>query len=220
MINCYIIEDEEPAVELLKLFIAEHGQLHLTGYAHYIKDKLPSDVNENTLLFLDINLPFQSGLDFLRQSSVKLPVIFTTSNSEYALEAYNLHVIDYLLKPFSKARFNEAVAKAFRYMHMEKYISFKYNYQTIRLNQDQILYIEGQKQYLKLVTASKNYMILSTFKDMELQLDNFHFLRIHKSYMVNLTHIESYTQSYIKIKNDELPIGKVYLEEVKKRCGS
>jgi DNA-binding LytR/AlgR family response regulator len=221
-INCCIIEDEEPAIELLSFFIEQHPHLELQHVFHNPTAITAEILNGELLFFLDINMPFKSGLDFLKeqQSIKKIPVIFTTSYSQHALEAYNLSVIDYLLKPFSKARFTEAVDKAIAYYtaaqlsKTEKHIWVNDDYKKVKIDAADILYIESDKQYVKIYTEAKRYMIIQTLKSLEDELSNSGFIRCHKSFLVNKKHITRFNSSSIYLKNIELPIGKQFISSL------
>ncbi len=224
IINCCIIEDEEPAIELLTFFIKENKQLKLT-HSSFNNINLPKEVLDgNTLLFLDIQMPFRTGLDFLKeqQSEKKLPVILTTSYAHHALEAYNLWVIDYLLKPFSKKRFNESIEKAQKYFNVntnqieEKFIWVNDDYKKVKIFAKDILYIESDKQYVKIYTKEKRFIIIQTLKSLEDEFANSGFIRCHKSFLINKIYISKYNQSSVFVNNFEIPIGKLYLEGVMK----
>lgn len=220
IINCYIIEDEEPAAELLTMYVDQHENLNLKGI-FYNNINLPDEVTGGTnLIFLDIQMPFRSGIAFLKdQKKIQnIPVILTTSQSQYAIDAFDLSVIDYLVKPYSISRFNEAINKAISYFKLNealkkendsKFIQIKHDYQTVKIIEHDILYIEGMKQYLKIITKNKNYIILDSFKNMEQQLPN-SFLRVHKSYLVNKNHIQKYSRTSLIINNIEISIGKKF----------
>jgi DNA-binding LytR/AlgR family response regulator len=215
-IPCFIIDDEEPAVELLTYFIAKEPDLELLGFSHNAIN-LPSNIlNSDTLLFLDIQMPYVSGIDFLKENQKNLNVIFSTSQNNHAIQAYDLAAIDYLLKPFSQARFSEAVTKArnvFKLKNLElteqnkTFIEVKYDYKTLKIMEDTILYIEGLKQYLKIHTEQKTYIILDSFKNMEKQLSS-NFIRVHKSYMINKLHVTSYSKTAAFIHKIEIPLSK------------
>jgi DNA-binding LytR/AlgR family response regulator len=217
-IPCFIIEDEEPAVELLRFFVQQQPALQWAGYAHQNIDIPAAVLNGSHLLFLDIEMPFRNGLDFLRQLPAPLPVILTTSYSQYALDGFNLAVIDYLLKPFAKERFAEAVQKAMDYFTLRAakantadsaFVMVKDNYQEVKIMARDILYIEGWKQYIKIHTTGKMFMVIDSLKRMEEALAA-HLLRCHKSFLVNRHHITSYNQSLIQIGDQKIPVGKMY----------
>lgn len=220
-IKCFIVEDDEPAAELLAYFIMQHDFLQLEKIYHdniHLPDAI---LNGSHLFFLDIEMPFRSGIDFLKQQqkTTKLPVILTTSHSQFGIEAYNLSVIDYLVKPFSKQRFDEAVLKARNHFIAaqaapdEKFIWVNDNYKKIRIPASSILYIESLKQYVKVYTGNKCFVILQTLKSFEEELKAYGFIRCHRSFLVNRKHIKSFSRSVITVDNNEIPIGKQFLKE-------
>ncbi len=218
-VPCFIVDDEEPAVELLSYFIERHTELVLSGFAHNTGHIPHAVINPNTLFFLDIQMAGQTGVEFLRQQTQPLKVILSTSHPQFALEAYNLSVIDYLLKPFSEKRFNEATQKALQQFKLEQleadaqeriFIEVKHDYKTIKIFEDEIYFIEGMKQYLKIYTSEKNYMILDSFKNMEQKLST-NFIRIHKSYMVNKKQVTKYSKTEVFILNRTLPLTQNYV---------
>jgi DNA-binding LytR/AlgR family response regulator len=215
-IPCFIIEDEEPAVELLRFFIQQDERLRFTGYAHQNID-IPAQVTDSHhLLFLDIEMPFRTGLDFLKQQPQPLPVIMTTSYSQYALEGFDLAVIDYLLKPFAQDRFRAAVDKAVDYFLLRQTkatenasVIVKDNYKDVKLMAADILYIEGWKQYIKIFTTGKTLMVIDSLRRMEEELAG-QLLRCHKSYLVNRQHIRASNASEIIVGPHTIPVGKKY----------
>jgi DNA-binding LytR/AlgR family response regulator len=217
-IPCFIIDDEEPAVALLQFFISRCPQLELVGFAHH-NTQLPATITDgHHLLFLDIETPFRNGLDFLRTQATALPVILTTSYSQYATDGFNLAVIDYLLKPFEEARFTQAVARAADHFALRQmksgltedaFIVIKDNYKNVKLFEKDILYIEGWKQYVKIHTTGKIYMIIDTLKNME-SLLSAQFVRCHKSYLVNKKQVTAFSQTHITIAGAQLPVGKTF----------
>lgn len=215
-IPCFIVDDEEPAVEVLSFFIHKYENLELIGTAYSVSDIPQEYITDTTLFFLDIQMPKQTGIEFIEQHQHKLQVILTTSHEQYALKAFNLSVIDYLLKPFSQKRFEEALEKAtskFKLKHLEQaqiqkpFIEVKYDYKTLKLYEEDIYYIEGLKQYLKVHTKEKPFIILDSFKNMEQKLST-QFIRIHKSFMVNKQHISRYSKTEITVLNKTLPVSK------------
>jgi two-component system, LytTR family, response regulator len=222
-IPCCIVEDEEPAIELLKLFIQQHELLDLQ-VTYYNPTQIEKKFLDGSyLFFMDIQMPFQSGLDFLKaqQSATKIPVILTTSYAQHGVEAFNLSALDYLLKPFSRNRFDESIQKASIYFkgiepaHEEKYIWVTDDYKKTKINVSDILYLEGLKQYVKIHTTTKRYMLIQTLKSFEEELSGSGFIRCHKSYLVNTSFVTNYSASSLYIQKIELPIGKQYADVFK-----
>ncbi|HZG25851.1 MAG TPA: LytTR family DNA-binding domain-containing protein [Chitinophagaceae bacterium] len=213
-LNCIVIEDEPPAQEKLAGFIKEISFLELKqtfgtaiNVASYLRE------NRIDLLFLDIQLGVFSGLDFLASLNQSPLVIFTTAHADYAIKSYEFNVIDYLLKPYSFQRFHQAVQKAYEFVSNKTesqaddiFVKTEYRIEKIRLAD--ILYIEGKKDYLKIVTAQKNIMSLLSFKKMEEVLPSSKFFRVHNSYIIALDKITAIERDLVKIGEVLIPISK------------
>jgi len=227
MIRCLIIDDEPYARQLLAEYIEKVPFLELCGAYSNGLEAL-TVINDKTidLLFLDIQMPEINGIEFLKALTVKPVVIFTTAYAEFALEGYELDVIDYLLKPFDFARFLKAAEKA-RYLNMtphkneesvsqasKNYFFIKESNQHIKLAFDDILYIQGLKDYVKIKTLSGQHIVLQTMKVLMEKLPQHQFVRIHNSYIISLDHIESMVQNKIKIRDVLLPVSHSYKKEL------
>ncbi len=223
-LRCIVVEDEYPAMRLLQNFIGRIPDLILVNsFKNAVA--VPQFLMENTIdiLFLDIQMPFLSGTDLLRQIDNKPATIFTTANPQYAVEAFNLDVVDYLVKPFSFERFEKAVAKAIDYhtfkailtettmSNTPQYLSIKSDYKTIKIFFDEILYIEGLSEYVRIITSQKSFVTLIAMKDLEEQLAQRGFTRIHKSFIINDSKVRSVSNKQIIMQNGiEIPVGRVY----------
>ena len=225
--NCLIIEDEKPAQRVLQNFIAQCPDLSLSGtYKSAMEAQKVLLSGQVDLLFLDINLPMISGIALLR--SLKNPplVIITTAYSEYALEGFELDVVDYLLKPFSFERFVKATNKAMKLFEgksttVESTIQESVSEKVI-INVDKVLhqiplndicFISSDRDYVKIHTTEKNYMFIDSLKNWENRLLNKGFQRIHKSHLVNLNHIRRVEGNRVFVGLAELPIGRSYRSE-------
>lgn len=177
------------------------------------------------LLFLDINMTAMNGVDFYKNLEHKRMLIFTTLHTEYAIESYELDVIDYLLKPFTLSRFEKAVAKAnqiYNRVHKEmvaeqsKYLMLKVDYGVVKLVLADILFIEGLDNYLKIHLQNQSPLVVRlTMKLLMGKLNENEFVRVHRSYIVPANRIESIKQKMITIAGEEIPIGKNYEDNVK-----
>jgi len=229
-INCMIIDDEPPAQRVLEKFIAEISSLKLVAKCFNAREAL--DLLHRTpidLIFLDINMPVMSGLAFFRSLQNPPLAIITTAYREYALEGYELNVVDYLTKPITFERFFFAVDKAMNRLNtsnlstskisqtsMERskdFIFVKDDKVTYKIDIDKILYIESMGDYVKIITEDKNYISNQTMKRIEELLIRKDFPRIHKSFLVNLSKIESIMGNMICIKKFNIPIGKTYRKD-------
>jgi DNA-binding LytR/AlgR family response regulator len=227
--NCIIVDDEPLARQGLEMYIGNVSTLQLTG--SFSNALAASDYlrNHNVgLMFLDINMPELSGLDFLKSLRDAPLVIFTTAYPQYALESYELDAIDYLVKPIRIERFLKAVNKAenhFRLLNQEDnnnqvekieddFVFIKADRKYLKIHFKDILYIEGLKDYVVIYTADGNKFIASmNVKTIALQLPAVLFARVSKSYIVNVNHISSFDNELLYIQNNEIPLGQGYREE-------
>lgn len=220
IIHCIAIDDEPLALEKITGFIKRLSQLKLVATFESCSAAVPHIMEHTTqLVFLDIQMKNMTGIQMLESLPVKPPVILTTAYSEYAIKGYDLNVIDYLLKPFSFERFSQAVFKACSRQQVQVKeeddtgcIFVKSDYRIIKVLTDDILYIEGMRDYRCLVTRKGKVLATLTFTELESLLPKQSFARIHKSYMVNIKHIESIERHRIKIQGDLLPISDSYRE--------
>lgn len=234
-ITCAVVDDEYLARQYIKDYVERLPMLELVGdYDSPLM--LLEKLNEGfiDILFLDIQMPDISGLDFLKTIVPQPFVILTTAYKEYALEGYEHNVIDYLLKPFSFDRFLKAVNKAINRINKErnpgfngrnlldeKVPSVENNFITIRadrkwykVNFDDLIYIEGQKSYVTFHTRTKRITALISLKELVDTLPKDRFIRIHKSYIVSIRHIETLEGNLIGISGQKLSIGSSYREKV------
>jgi len=224
-IKCIVIDDEPLARELLETHIAAVPFLeHLGSFKNAI---LATEFLRTTpvdLVFLDIQMPMLTGVDFMKTIPDLPPVIFTTAYREYAIEGYALDVVDYLLKPITFDRFFKAVSKVTSNAipvttHPDStakqldHLFVNVNKKQIKLVLDEILYIESDKDYLKMHLKDKQLVIKEPLSQFLQKLPN-HFLQVHRSYIVNQHHITAFTQQDIEIGEREIPIGGLYKEGV------
>ncbi|EPR68234.1 LytR/AlgR family response regulator transcription factor [Cyclobacterium qasimii] len=231
--NCIIIEDQPPAQRILKKYIDDLGTLKLKGtFSDPILAMEFLNSNAIDLIFLDIHLPRLTGLDLLKSLSIKPHIILTTAYSEYALESYDLDVVDYLLKPFSFLRFVKAVSKVPgpKEVNPAERVSFKANsnhkkehfiklgYDHVRISFEDIMYIRADGDYCDIILSDKKYISSEPMKKWLELLDGQQFIRIHKSFMVNIARIEKVSGNLITLINGEqLPIGRAFKEGFSER---
>lgn len=216
--RCLIIDDEPAARDILKTYIADTEELQLVGESkNALEARSALKENEIDLLFLDINMPRLSGIDFLKTLDHPPKVILTTAYSEYALDGYELDVVDYLLKPFSFDRFLKAVEKVGRSISQpsaeDEYITIKADGKLYRVPYDQILFAESQADYITVHTKDQKITFYQTMKDLCERLPEHQFIRIHRSFLVSLSCIEFVEGNQVKIGEHKLPIGKSYKED-------
>ncbi|WP_143307858.1 LytR/AlgR family response regulator transcription factor [Chitinophaga vietnamensis] len=224
MIKCIAVDDEPLALEIIEDYIRKVPFLTLAGKfenaataLRFIQDE-PVD-----LVFLDIKMPDITGIQFLKSLKYPPMVIFTTAYGEYALDGFNLDVVDYLLKPVPFERFLKAAAKASEAFsaHQQKtgnaeaawlndYIFIKTEYKIIKINLEDILFIEALKDYTKIYTQVQPVLTLRSLKSFETRLPADKFIRVHRSYLVSLNKINSVEKNTVMIANQSIPISDGY----------
>lgn len=227
MIRCIIIEDQPPAQRVLQKYILDYGHMELLGTfadALVAMDFLRTEPID--LIFLDIHLPKLSGMDFLKTLHPRPNVILTTAFSEYALESYEYDVVDYLLKPFSFERFVQAMARVHA-SHVEastragenrsssfpEVIFIKSGYEHLKVNVADIRYIQSDADYTELFTSHEKYLSPEPLRYWEGTLDPEKFVRIHKSYLLNLSKIQKVSGNQVRLdETTALPIGRAFKE--------
>ena len=223
--KCIIVEDEPLAVDILRDYIQEIPFLVLKEVCSDAMSALQIlQQEEIDLIFLDIHLPRLKGLDFLRTLKHPPNVIITTAYHQYALESYEYNVIDYLLKPIEFSRFLTAVNKIRETERTEiqpqllnperPFIFCTVNKKRVKIFTDEILYIESQKEYSKLVTSSKTILTKLHPTQIDAFLSNGNCMRVHRSFIVAMDKIESYSATEIEIAGLQIPIGRSYKELV------
>ena len=216
-INCIIIEDEPLAMERVKSYVQKLPYLNLLSVFENGIDALVF-LKENSvdLIFLDINMGEFSGIQLLESSNIKSEIIITTAYPEYALKGYDLNVTDYLLKPFTLERFIQAVEKVqfnlakADILHDKKFIFIKTEYRLEKLFLNEVLYIEGMRDYRRIHTINKRIMTLKPFMEFELDIPVGIICRVHKSFMVALDKIDSVERNRIRINDVVIPISETY----------
>lgn len=220
MIQAIALDDEPPALKVLENFCnqIESVQLQRTftrpsEAMKYIR-KFPVD-----LIFLDIQMPSLSGIDFCKELPPSTMVVFVTAHSEFAVEGFNLSALDYLLKPYTFDRFKQAMEKASEYYNFiternsadVTYIFIRADYQLIKVNTSDILFVEGYDDYVKIVLkGDKTVVARMTMKAIQERLPSREFVRVHRSYIIPVNKIESIKNKVILIENKEIPIGNSY----------
>lgn len=226
--NCLIVDDEPLAIELIEDFAGKIPFLKSIKTCTSSLEALEIAKTENIdLIFLDIQMPHLSGIEFLNSLENKPLIIFTTAYSNYALDGFNLNATDYLLKPFAFDRFVKAVNKAYEIFQLKlsqkqddqvifnnNFILVKADYSTVKIDLSEILYIEGLKDYLKIYVENKKTVITrNTMKNIEAKLPSKDFIRVHKSFIISRSKLESIEKNRIVIGKKYIPIGDSYKTE-------
>jgi len=229
-LNCLIVDDEVLAQDVIEKYMSNFSTLKLVGKCDSAVEAISFLHNNKVdLLFLDLNMPEMSGLEMLKTLSNPPNVILTTAYSEYALESYEYGVVDYLLKPIKLERFTKAVNKVVAQYEVKNIVDeqmdekkrqaifIREDQVTYQVNFNDILYIEAYGNYLKVYTSDKVYVIRDTMHDMENKLPEENFIRIHKSYIISLSKIDSIGGNRIYINKQEIPIGELYKMSLKQK---
>lgn len=221
--NCIIVEDEPLAAEILQDYVMQIPFLQLKAVcANAILATEALRNNSIDLIFLDINLPKLKGLDFIKTLQHPPRIILTTAYHEYALQGYEHNVLDYLLKPIEFSRFLKAVNKlttppvASNPVSTEdrKYQFFNVNKKMVKVFFDEILYIESQREYVKISTKTQAILTKVPLSEIEELLPNENFLRVHRSFIVAKDKIEAYSATDVDIDGKQIPIGRGYKDAI------
>lgn len=232
MIKAIAVDDEPPALKIIENFCSQHESIQLEKTFSKPNDALKYINNYPVdLIFLDIQMPSISGIEFYKNLETDAIVIFTTAYSEYAVEGFNLNAIDFLLKPYTKERFDQAINKALDYhSHMnnddksrQPYLFIRADYSLIKINIHDIIYLEGLNDYVKFHLENQKPIIARmTLKMLIERLPSSDFIRAHRSYIIPIKKINYIRNKVIHIsdndKDIEIPIGKIYEDEVLKVC--
>ena len=216
-INCIVIDDTPLAIEKLERFIGEVPLLNLLGsFTNGIEALSFMKTQLVDLVFLDIQMEVFTGLQFLESLEKHPKIIIVSAYSEYAVKGFDYSVTDYLLKPYSFERFLKAVDKVQNETNGDltrEYMFVKTEYRMERIDFSDILYVEGQGGYLKIVSSQSKIMTLQSFKNLECSLPKSKFMRVHKSYIVSLDKIDSIERNKIRIGEQMIPIGMNYRDQ-------
>ncbi|HMH34515.1 MAG TPA: LytTR family DNA-binding domain-containing protein [Puia sp.] len=225
MLNCIIIDDEPLARKGLREYLLDVDFLHLSGeFGNPLKAMTVLEQEKIDLVFLDIQMPKLTGLEFIKTLKTQPLVIFTTAYPQYAVEGFDLDAVDYLVKPFSFDRFLKAAMKA--KMHVENarqpihektdpaYFFIKSDNKLVKVLYDDLLFVEALQNYVAVHSKDKKLITYLTFKSVEEHLPPDRFLKIHKSYIVSIEKIDSIEGNEVKIGSHSLPISRSIKEEV------
>ncbi|MCB0735781.1 MAG: response regulator transcription factor [Flavobacteriales bacterium] len=223
--KCLIVDDEPLALDVLETHLKSYSDLELVARCTNAIQAAEILRNQHVdLMFIDIQMPEITGIEFVRTLENPPLLVFTTAYAEYAIEGFELDAIDYLLKPISLERFDRAISKAREYFQIkhgdeadkseleDEHIFVKANQKLIKISYDEIKYVEAFADYVKIFIPEKRIVTLQTMKNMERKLPADKFCRIHRSFIVGLKHIETYNTSEVEVDGKKLPIGKNFKE--------
>lgn len=225
--NCLIVEDEPLAAEILEDYIKDVPFLKLIAKCNDAVFAVDILQNEKIdVIFLDIHLPKIKGIDFLKSISNLPKVIITSAYHEYALDAYELNVVDYLLKPIEFSRFLKAVNKLNHLSDINRdnkttatesdraYVYFNVSKRKVKIFLDEILYIESIKEYVRIITKDKEIITKFQIGEIHQLLNDINFLRIHRAFIVAKHKIEAFSATDVEINGKQIPIGRSYKESI------
>lgn len=232
-LTCYIIDDEPLAIEVIESHVSKIDGLEVKAtFQNAIKAFQELRNNSVDVLFLDIQMPRLTGIEFLRTLKNPPKVIFTTAYREYALEGFELDVVDYLLKPISFERFLKAVDKVFDSLStapntntqeesqdQHHYVFVLSDKKNVKICLDEILYIESKRDFILIKTENKEVSTYQTITYMEERLPGSQFVRVHRSFIINLKKIESWSNNEVELPGIKIPIGRTYKREALKMLG-
>jgi DNA-binding LytR/AlgR family response regulator len=223
-ISCVIVEDLVVAADYLKNCCEKSGEIEVKAHFTNVKDAVQFlNSNRVDLIFLDVEMPGEDGFKLLDQIVYSPKVILTTSKTEYAYNAFEYHVTDFLKKPFTYQRFLEAIHKialsddSRKKESSDDHIYIKTEGKLVRLNNEDILYIESMGDYVKFVTADKKYVSHNTIKNLEEKVNPSVFLKTHRSYIINMRKVQNIKDNNVIINGLEIPISKANRADVLKR---
>lgn len=221
-LNCIIADDEPVARKIIREFTAQIPYLELKGeFENAMKADSFLKQGNTDIIFLDIQMPKISGIDWLKTATVKPMVILTTAFPDYALEGYELDIIDYLLKPIRYERFLKAVEKAKDYSSFKSPASQAVSQDCLfvrtdkrieKIRPDEILYIESIGNYVKIVTSTKSLLVYMTLKGIHEQLASNQFIKIHQSFLVNFSKVSAIEGQDVNVEGKLLPLSRNFKE--------
>jgi len=228
-IKCLLIDDEPLAIKVLQNYFTNFTDFEIIGTFNNSLEALDF-INSTHVdaVFLDINMPMMTGFELISLIENKTKVIITTAFREFAAESYDLDVLDYLVKPIPLPRFIKCINKITTEYNLknnirteaakgDSHIFIKVDKKMMKINIEEILFVEGMKEYIKVVTSDKTYITHKSLTSLSEELPNDKFLRIHKSYVIALNKVKSIEGNRIQILNHIIPIGRNYSKEVKNK---
>jgi len=228
-IKCVLIDDEPLAIKVLQNYFTNFTDFEVIGTFNNSLEALDF-INSTTVdaVFLDINMPMMTGFELISLIENKTKVIITTAFREFAAESYDLDVLDYLVKPIPLPRFIKCINKITTEYNLknnikventkgDSHIFIKVDKKMMKINIEEILFVEGMKEYIKVVTPDKTYITHKSLTSLSEELPADRFLRIHKSYVIALNKVKSIEGNRIQIQSYTIPIGRNYSKEVKNK---
>lgn len=228
-IRCIIVDDEPVALDIMENHLSKINKIEIIGRCRNATEAFNMlNANKTDLIFLDINMPGISGISFAKSINKNIKIIFTTAYREYAIDGFDLHAVDYLLKPISFDRLLDAVNN-FQEVHLDQndvqvtngnssdFIFVKIDRKMHKIDFSKILWIESLNDYLKIETTEGTKVTRETISSIEMKLPQTKFIRMHRSFIIAIDRIESYSHEEVIIHNKSIPISRTYKEQLIKR---
>ncbi len=224
-LSCVIVDDSSIQRMIINKLVTNHQNLNLIGeFSNAVETKNFLSYNNVDLVFLDIEMPVLNGFDFLDTLKTKPQVIFISSKPEYAVKAFDYEATDYIQKPINATRFDAAVKRALNKQLLlieapienSEHIFIKSNLKNLKVFTSRIKYFEAYGDYVKVITDDENHLVLSTMKAFENNLPHDKFIRVHKSFIVNLNKVDKFNSKFIEIGAVKIPLSRTKKEELQK----
>lgn len=228
-IKCLIIDDEPLAIKVVENHLKEFQNFEvIETFNNPIEALSLLEKGNVDVLFLDINMPKMNGLDFAKTLNSKMNVVITSAYREYAVESFDLNVLDYLVKPIPFNRFLKTINKITQKVYLQKgiqkeegsnnesFIFLKVDKKLIKIKFEDILYVESLKDYIKVFTTSGNYLVHKSLTSITEELPDSNFIRIHRSYTIAIDKVKSVEGNLIEITTNKIPIGRKYVHHAKR----
>lgn len=224
-LSCVIVDDSSIQRMIINKLVTNHQNLNLVGeFSNAVETKNFLSYNNVDLVFLDIEMPVLNGFDFLDTLKTKPQVIFISSKPEYAVKAFDYEATDYIQKPINATRFDAAVKRALNKQLLlieapienSEHIFIKSNLKNLKVFTSRIKYFEAYGDYVKVITDDENHLVLSTMKAFENNLPHDKFIRVHKSFIVNLNKVDKFNSKFIEIGAVKIPLSRTKKEELQK----
>lgn len=228
-IKCVIIDDEPLAIKVVENHLKEFQNFEvIETFNNPIEALSLLEKGNVDVLFLDINMPKMNGLDFANTLNSKMNIVITSAYREYAVESYDLNVLDYLVKPIPFNRFLKTINKITQQVYLQKgiqkeedssnesFIFLKVDKKLVKIKFEDILYVESLKDYIKVFTTSGNYLVHKSLTSMTEELPDSNFIRIHRSYTIAIDKVKSVEGNLIEITTNKIPIGRKYVHHAKR----
>ena len=228
-IKCVIIDDEPLAIKVVENHLKEFQNFEvIETFNNPIEALSLLEKGNVDALFLDINMPKMNGLDFIKTLNSKMNVVITSAYREYAVESFDLNVLDYLVKPIPFNRFLKTINKITQQVYLQKgiqkeedssnesFIFLKVDKKLIKIKFEDILYVESLKDYIKVFTTSGNYLVHKSLTSMTEELPDSNFIRIHRSYTIAIDKVKSLEGNLVEIATTKIPIGRKYVNHAKR----